>query len=131
MLNSVGAYYGAAGAIPYSGEKGLLEAIVPNIAAEVAPFGLRTAPNMLPEYEEVNQGIEDFCKNGDGNQPGDPCKAANIIVEAVKGQGRCEGMTLPPWLPLGPGGVQAIRTNSEAKLKVCHAWEAIASATDF
>ncbi|KAJ5639906.1 Short-chain dehydrogenase/reductase SDR [Penicillium longicatenatum] len=141
FMSSVGAYYGAAGASPYSGAKGLLEAIVPNIAAEVAPFGLRTclltpglfrtkvwivenilyrAPNMLPEYEEVNQGIEDFCKNGDGNQPGDPRKAADIIVEAVKGQGRCEGMTLPPWLPLGPDGVQAIRTNPEAKLKVCH-----------
>jgi NAD(P)-dependent dehydrogenase (short-subunit alcohol dehydrogenase family) len=125
FMSSVGAYYGAAGASPYSGGKGLLEAIVPNIAAGVAPFGLRTclltpglfrtnvwtggnllyrAPNMLPEYEEVNQGIKDFCRNGDGNQPGALRKAADIIVEAVKGQGRCEGMGLPPWLPLGPDG---------------------------
>ncbi|KAJ5548591.1 hypothetical protein N7513_005825 [Penicillium frequentans] len=152
FMSSVGAYYGAPGASTYSGAKGLLESLVPNIAAEIAPFGLRTcmltpglfrtnvwtpgnilyrAPNIIPEYEEVNRGIKDLCKNGDGNQPGDPRKAADIIIEAVKGEGRCEGMTLPPWLPLGADGVQAIRDNSEAKSKVCNAWEVIASATDF
>ncbi|KAJ5798261.1 uncharacterized protein N7503_007557 [Penicillium pulvis] len=99
------------GASTYSGAKGLLESLVPNIAAESTPFGL--APD------------------GDGNQPGDPRKAADIIIKAVKGEGRCEGMTLPPCLPLGADGVQAIRGNSEAKSKVCNAWEVIASATDF
>ncbi|KAJ5930803.1 hypothetical protein N7466_006296 [Penicillium verhagenii] len=152
FMSSVGAYYGTPGASSYSGSKGLLEAIVPNIAAEGAPFGIRTcmlipgffrtkvwtpgnifyrAPNPLPEYAEINKGLHTFCIDGDGKQPGDPRKAADVILDAVKGQGLCAGRELPPFLPLGPDGVQIIRENLEGRLKVVKEWEEVASATNF
>ncbi|KAJ5999255.1 hypothetical protein N7451_007065 [Penicillium sp. IBT 35674x] len=91
FMSSVGAYYGAPGASTYSG-------------AEALPPRLRLLVFEPSAKQEVSRGIKDLCKNGDGDQPGDPRKAADIIIEAVKGEGRCEGMALPPWLPLGADG---------------------------
>ncbi|KAJ5700318.1 hypothetical protein N7536_003331 [Penicillium majusculum] len=152
FMSSVGAYYGAPGASAYSGSKGLLEGIVPNLSLEIEPFGLRTcmvtpgyfrtsvmtpgniqyrAPNPLPEYAETNLLIKAGCDAADGNQPGDPLKAGALIVEAVRGEGRCTGKELPFRLPLGPDAITAIRENSQAKLRICDEWEDFASATNF
>lgn len=147
FMSSVGAYYGAPGAASYSGSKGPLEGLIPNLALEVAPLGLRTclltpgyfrtkvmtpgnilyrAPHPLPEYAEMNKRIQAGCNAADGNQPGDPKKAAALIVEAVRGEGRCEGKTLP----LGPDGFRAVRNNCQEKLKICDEWEEIMSQTN-
>lgn len=152
FMSSVGAYYGAPGASAYSASKSLLEGLVLNLSLEIAPFGLRTcmvtpgffrtsvmtpgniqyrAPNPLPEYEEMNQLIKAGCNSADGSQPGDPTKAANLVVDAVKSQGQCAGKELPARLPVGPDAVKAIRDNSQEKLKICDEWEDLASATDF
>lgn len=152
FMSSVGAYYGAPGGSAYSGSKGLLEGLVPNLSLEIEPFGLRTcmvtpgyfrtsvmtpgniqyrAPNPLPEYAETNLLIKAGCDAADGNQPGDPLKAGVLIVEAVRGEGRCTGKELPFRLPLGPDAITAIRENSQAKLKICDEWEDFASATNF
>ncbi|KAJ5200187.1 Short-chain dehydrogenase/reductase SDR [Penicillium cf. griseofulvum] len=152
FMSSVGPYYGAPGASAYSGSKGLLEGLVPSLGLEIEPFGIRTcmvtpgyfrtsvmtpgnilyrAPNPLPEYAETNLLIKAGCNAADGNQPGDPLKAATLIVDAVKGQGRCTGKELPFRLPLGPDAISAIRDNSQAKLRICDEWEDLASATNF
>lgn len=151
FLSSFGAYFGSPGASAYVGAKGLLESMVPTLALEVAPFGLRTcivtpgffktkvftpgnilwrAPNPLPEYAEMNKIVQHKINAVDGQQPGDPRKAGDVVVEAVKGVGRCTGKELPLWLPLGADAFQAIRANSEAKLKVCDEWADIGSATN-
>ncbi|OQE47255.1 hypothetical protein PENCOP_c001G08364 [Penicillium coprophilum] len=152
FMSSVGAYYGAPGASAYAGSKGLLEGLVPNLSLEIEPFGLRTcmitpgyfrtsamtpgnilyrAPNPLPEYVEMNSQIKAGCNAADGNQPGDPLKAATLIVDAVRGQGRCAGKELPSRLPLGADAIKAIRDDCQAKVKVCDEWEDFASATNF
>ncbi|CAI7608372.1 unnamed protein product [Penicillium viridicatum] len=152
FMSSVGAYYGAPGASAYAGSKGLLEGLVPNLSLEIEQFGLRTcmvtpgyfrtsvmtpgnimyrAPNPLPEYVETNLLVKAGCDAADGNQPGDPLKAGALIVEAVRGEGRCTGKELPFRLPLGPDAISAIRGNSQAKLRICDEWEDFASATNF
>lgn len=134
----------------YLSSKGILEALVPCLGLEVQPFGIRTclvqpgyfrtkvftpgnieyrAPNKLPEYEEVNRLVEDGCNAMDGKQEGDPRKGADIIVEAVRGEGRCVGKELPERLPLGADAVQAIRESSNLKLKLADEWEDIVSST--
>jgi NAD(P)-dependent dehydrogenase (short-subunit alcohol dehydrogenase family) len=151
FISSVGAYYGAPGASSYSAGKGLLEALVPNMALEIAPFGLRSclvtpgyfrtsvmtpgnilyrATHPLPEYAEMNKLIQAGCNAADGNQPGDPKKAAALIVEAVRGEGRCAGKELPLRLPIGSDGFKAVKENSQAKLKICEEWEEIMSQTN-
>jgi hypothetical protein len=91
---------------------------------------LYRAPNPLPEYAEMNRLLQAGCDAMDGNQLGDPKKAAKVIVEAVRGEGRCEGKTLPPRLPVGPDAIQAIKNNCTEKLKICEEWEEIVSSTN-
>lgn len=89
------------------------------------------APKRLPEYEEMNRLIEAGCYGADGNQPGDPRKAVDIVVDLVHGDGVAVGKSWPLRLPLGPDGLQAVRENSRNKLALCDEWESIVGATNF
>ncbi|KAJ5522780.1 hypothetical protein N7513_013353 [Penicillium frequentans] len=152
FLGSVGVYFGAPGASCYSGSKGLIEGLVPNLAIEVAPFGIRTsiltfgyfrtqmmspenvkhgAPNRLPEYEELNNLIKINLDTANGAQPGDPKKACDIVVEAVRGEGRCAGKELPLRLPVGPDTFEAMRASCNERLAICAEWDGITSDTNF
>ncbi|PWY84875.1 hydroxybutyrate dehydrogenase [Aspergillus heteromorphus CBS 117.55] len=139
FTSSVGVYYGAPGASCYTGGKGLIEVVVPNLALELAAFGIRTslltygyfrtevmtpgnlqhrAPRQLPEYPDLNRLVVAGCAAANGNQPGDPRKAATVVVEAVKGTGRCQGKQLPLRLPIGKDVLQAIRKACEERLTI-------------
>ena len=88
------------------------------------------AQNRLPEYSEMNKMVESFCYGADKNQPGDPRKATDIVVDLVHGDGVAAGKEWPERLPLGPDGVEAVRVNSKAKLGICDEWESIVSQTN-
>lgn len=148
---SLGVYHGAPGASPYIASKGLLDALVPNLALEIAAFGLRTsilvfgnfrtdimapgniqhrAQNAVPEYAELNRLVREGCAAVNGNQPGDPTKACKLIVEAVRGEGRCAGKQIPLRLPIGSDAFQCLRDNAAEKTRVCDEWEGITSETN-
>lgn len=155
--SSLGVYHGAPGASAYGAAKGLLEALVPNLAMEVAPFGIRTsiltfghfrtkvmAPgniqylsqkrlpgDLLPEYRELNGLVEAGCSANNGQQLGDPAKACVLVVDAVKGEGLCQGKELPLRLPIGPDAFEKIRADSKEKLELCDHWDGITSETNF
>ncbi|RAH48568.1 NAD(P)-binding protein [Aspergillus brunneoviolaceus CBS 621.78] len=149
--STVGVYYGAPGASSYTGGKGLLETVVPNLALELAPFGIRTslltygyfrtevmapgnihyrAPRQLPEYAEMNRLVAAGCAASNHNQSGDPAKAAAVVVEAVKGTGRWQGKQLPLRLPIGKDAISAIRKACEERLAICAELEGIVDQTD-
>ncbi|KAJ5934833.1 hypothetical protein N7466_004380 [Penicillium verhagenii] len=148
---SLGVYYGAPAASCYSGSKGLIEGLVPNMAIELAPFGIRTciltfgnfrtkimshdkmrqgAYHRLPVYEELNELVRLGLEAQDGTQPGDPKKACEIIVDAVRGEGLCAGKELPLRLPVGPDAFVAMRASCNERLAVCDEWEGITSNTN-
>ncbi|KAJ5708021.1 hypothetical protein N7488_007822 [Penicillium malachiteum] len=153
FVGSVGIYYGAPGANCYTGGKGLIEGLVPNMAVEVAPFGIRTsilvfghfrtslmspentqfsASDRQPvtEYEEINKLIKAGLGAQNGTQPGDPAKACELVVEAVRGEGRCAGKELPLRLPVGPDAFELIRSYSAAQAQLCADWDGITSETN-
>ncbi|KAJ5758549.1 hypothetical protein N7520_005705 [Penicillium odoratum] len=151
FVGSLGIYYGALGANCYIGSKGLKEGLVPNLAVEVASFGIRTsiltfgnfrtevmspenmkfgATNPQPEYEELNNLIKLGLSAQNKNQPGDPRKACELVIEAVRGEGRCAGNELPLRLPVGPDALACIRASCTEKLALCDEWDAISSQTD-
>ncbi|KAJ5645944.1 hypothetical protein N7490_002316 [Penicillium lividum] len=152
FVGSLGVYFGAPGANCYTGSKGLIEGLVPNLAVEVASFGIRTsiltfgyfrtevmspenmkfgATNPQPEYEELNNLIKLGLSAQNGNQPGDPRKACELVIEAVRGEGRCAGKELPLRLPVGPDALSCIRASCTERLELCDEWDAISSQTDF
>ncbi|KAJ5536591.1 hypothetical protein N7513_009777 [Penicillium frequentans] len=144
-------YTAIPGASSYAGSKGLLEGIVQKMASEIEPFGIRTSllifghfrtgifspenlkysmPNQLPDYMELEGLIGDICNGSHGTQAGDPERACELVVEAVRGEGRCAGMKLPLKLPIGPDAFQVIREDCLARLKVCDEWEGITTETN-
>ncbi|KAJ6130449.1 hypothetical protein N7512_003229 [Penicillium capsulatum] len=148
---TLGVYHGAPGASPYTASKALLDALVPNLAIEIASFGLRVsmlvyghfrtnvmapgriqhrASHALPEYAELNRLVREGCAAVNGNQPGDPKKACGLIVEAVRGEGRCAGKQLPLRLPIGSDAFQRLRENAAEKTRMCDEWEGITLETN-
>jgi NAD(P)-dependent dehydrogenase (short-subunit alcohol dehydrogenase family) len=152
FLSSLAVYMSMPGASCYSGSKALLEGIVSNLAIEIAPFGLRTclvtpgylrtslmgienlsignAPQPLPDYEQMNKHIQLGCAAADGTQQGDPKKAAEVVVDAVRGEGKCEGKELPARLLLGPDAIEGVRAHCASTLKTCDEWAEIAGSTN-
>jgi len=150
-MSSIGAYLGLPCATAYSSSKALLENIVANMAVEIEQFGLRTCllipgyfrtsvmtpgnihydrvPNPLPVYTEMKKASREFTDGADGNQPGDPRKAVDLVIEAIRGEGRCVNKQLPFWLPLGEDGVQTVEDHCQKKLKICEEWKELACAT--
>ncbi|PWY70646.1 short-chain oxidoreductase [Aspergillus eucalypticola CBS 122712] len=143
--SSVGTYHATPCAGTYVGPKGMIEGMVPVLATEVAPFNIRVSiltyghfrtqvmapgviqyrnPNRLSEYEDESASWS-------GNQPGDPRKGAELVVEAVKGEGRCKGMELPLRLPLGSDTFGIVRNTCQDLMRVWDQWYGVTSRTDF
>ncbi|EHA20232.1 hypothetical protein ASPNIDRAFT_136287 [Aspergillus niger ATCC 1015] len=129
---SVGTYYGVPCGGPYVGPKGLIEGMVPAFAMEVAPFNIRVSILTYGHFrtQVMAAGVYDGCLDWNGNQPGDPRKGAELVVEAVKGEGGCKGMELPLRLPLGSDTFGIVRNSCEELLKVWDEWDGITSKTD-
>ena len=87
-------------------------------------------PTAIDEYADIQAAVREGFKQADHTQPGDPNKAADRLVDGVKGQGGAEGRPMPARLVIGSDAIQAIRNNCKKLLKVCDEWEEFASDTN-
>lgn len=138
--------FGAAtvpGLAAYSASKYALEGFSGALAAEVAPFGIdvlvvepgafrtgilaaafhRSAE--LPEYAETTGPTRGMMAELDGNQQGDPAKAAAAIVDALNTE------PVPLRLALGADAVDTIRDNLTGMLAELDGWEKVSRRTAF
>jgi NAD(P)-dependent dehydrogenase (short-subunit alcohol dehydrogenase family) len=143
-LSSVGGVVSFPGAGIYCSTKFALEALSEAMAKEVAPLGIkvtivepgafRTDFNgrslvmeepKITDYEEVIGGFRTWLKDMDGKQPGDPQKAAEVIIQVVNSPN-------PPLrLVLGKYAYTKFRKKIESLTAELDAWETIAANTDF
>lgn len=151
FVGSVSVHYIMPGATSYIGSKSLLEGLVPSLAAELAPFNLRTSlltfghfstdlvspghvqfrvPNPIPEYADLNKQLAEASAAGSKDWPGHPGKACELVVEAVRGEGRCEGKELPVRLPIGADTFDIMKGDLNARLKICDEWQEVMSQTN-
>jgi len=127
----------------YGAAKAAVESLSESLRAEVAPLGIkvtlvqpgpfrtafiargleRTTP--MPGYAGTAGKFAAFLNNVEGKQPGDPERAAALIVKMVQ-----EGQA-PLRLPLGKYAVKKIRDTAAARLRELEAWEQAAVGTDF
>ena len=143
QISSMGGQVTAPGYSAYCAAKFALEALSEAVSAEVAPFGirllivepgsfrtgllgrsLRAAPPMDAYSATVGQ-TRDYIESEDGNQAGDPAKAAAAILTAL------DAPNPPLRLALGADAVDGIRAKHEALRAELAAREELGRGTAF
>ncbi|SEC94530.1 Short-chain dehydrogenase [Streptomyces sp. 2231.1] len=143
QMSSMGGQMSFAGFGAYSGTKFALEGISEALADEVAEFGIKVLivepggfRTSLMEagragasadsgvYAKVGE-TRGFVSGGDGTQPGDPAKAAALILAALGAE------HTPLRLPLGDDGVSAVLAHLDQVREDVTAWEKRTRATGF
>jgi NAD(P)-dependent dehydrogenase (short-subunit alcohol dehydrogenase family) len=143
-VTSMGGIITMPGLSLYHGSKFALEGISESLAKEVKGLGIavtavepgafRTdwagrsmvrAERTIADYDTVFDPIRERRRNINGNQPGDPAKAAQAMLKLVASDNP------PMHLPLGNDAVQMIRDKLVSIESEIAAWEAISRGTDF
>jgi len=143
QLSSVGGRIGALGRAPYSAAKWGVEGFSEVLAREMAlvgvkvtviePGGFRTdfagsstsLQEGRPEYDAVVGTAARMQREYNGRQPGDPARAAQVIVKIA-------AMDQPPFrLPLGSDAVKAIEQADRKRLDELQRWRELSLSTDF
>jgi len=143
QLSSVGGRLGAQGRTAYSAAKFGVEGFSEALAKELAPLGVRVTivePGGFrtdfagrstelregrPEYAATVGATARFQREYDGAQPGDPARAAAVIMQLA-------AMDAPPLrLLLGSDAVRAVEAADLARLEADRAWRHLSVSTDF
>ncbi|MFK0387032.1 oxidoreductase [Agrobacterium sp. NPDC090273] len=142
-VSSVGGRLGSTGRASYSAAKWGVEGFSEVLAQEMAlvgvkvtiiePGGFRTdfagssteLREGRPEYDAVVGAAARFQRDYNGRQPGDPAKAAQVILKIAQ-------MENPPSrLALGSDALAAIRNANTSRRAELEKWASLSSSTDF
>ncbi|MFE2989292.1 oxidoreductase [Streptomyces sp. NPDC059262] len=142
QMSSMGGQMSFAGFSAYSGTKFALEGFSEALAAEVGPLGIKVLVvepgafrTSLFGSTSVSAELDDYAATvgptrrmvggGDGDQPGDPAKAAAAIITAL------DADVTPLRLPLGDDAVEAVVGHLDGVRAEIGAWEKVARDTAF
>lgn len=143
-FSSVGGFVSFPGSGIYCSTKFALEGISEALAQEVAPLGIKViivepgafrtdfsgrslvvSDTQIADYEPVIGQYRQWVQDIDGQQPGDPKKAASAIIQAVNSEN-------PPLrLALGADAVNAIDAKLKSVKAELDAWRQVAVDTAF
>lgn len=143
QMSSLAGVRSALGGSAYSASKFALEGMSEGLAAEVAPLGIRVTmiepgpfrtdfagrsparAEPMAAYSEVLDESRAKFAELHGTQPGDPERAAQVVVQVAD-------LADPPLrLPLGPSAFDSIRSTLQARLAELDEVEALGRDTDF
>lgn len=144
QMSSQGGRMSFPGVSTYSASKFALEGWSEALAGEVAPFGIRVmlvepsrfrtafnAADVLDfadtsqTYREILADVRADMAGADGNQEGDPVKAAQIIVSLA------HSAEVPLRLPLGAEAVERLTASYQRGLDGVDRWAELARSADF
>lgn len=144
QFSSVGGRVGGTpGMGAYQTAKFAVEGFSEVLAAEVRPFGVRVVivepgafrtewqgSSMImypvgPDYAATVGRVHDYRRATQGDQPGDPARAARLLVDLT------DRDELPLRLPLGAVAVDSIIANEQRRIDETTAWAALSRSADF
>src|SRR5271163_3862918 len=142
-FSSVGGRVGSTGRAPYSAVKFGVEGFSEVMVTELAPLGVKvtifepggfrtdfagssqTIHKIGPEYDATVGQAARFQRDYNGKQPGDPARAAQVILKVVR-------MDDPPIrLLLGSDAVRIVESADARKAEADRKWSALSASTDF
>jgi len=143
QLSSIGGRIGAIGRAPYSAAKWGVEGFSEVLAKEVGPLGIKvtiiepggfrtdfagsstTIREGRPEYDSTVGATARFQRDYNGKQPGDPKKAASVIIQIAE-------IENPPLrLPLGSDASKNIEQADLNRIDLTRKWRELSISTDF
>ncbi|HXM25934.1 MAG TPA: oxidoreductase [Chthoniobacterales bacterium] len=143
QLSSVGGRVGALGRAPYSAAKWGVEGFSEVLAKEVGPLGIKvtiiepggfrtdfagsstTIREGRPEYDSTIGAVARFQRDYNGVQPGDPVRAAAVIIHVAS-------LDEPPLrLLLGSDAVHIVEQADLARIEADKKWRDLSVSTDF
>jgi NAD(P)-dependent dehydrogenase (short-subunit alcohol dehydrogenase family) len=143
-LSSIGARISPAGSGYYAAAKSALEGLSASLLKEVAPLGIKVvvvepggfrtdfagrslqqADTPIADYADTAGRRRKENDTADGNQPGDPVKAANAIITTV------QAAEPPLLLLLGNDALAGFTAVAEAQQADVTAWQSLTTSTDF
>jgi NAD(P)-dependent dehydrogenase (short-subunit alcohol dehydrogenase family) len=142
QMSSVGGQVTAPGFGAYCATKFALEGLTQTLQEEVAPFGIHTLivepgafrtglfradaaylSDEMPEYADTVGPTRAYVRDGHGQQPGDPVKAAHAIATALDAE-------RPPLrLVLGADAIGNIRRRLASVAEELDSWDHVGAAT--
>jgi NAD(P)-dependent dehydrogenase (short-subunit alcohol dehydrogenase family) len=144
QISSLNGIEGLAGAGYYAASKFAIEGLSESLAQEVAHLGIKVTivepgplrtrfanPSSAPWAEPIHDYADsvgptrEALSKLDGNQPGDPVRAARVVVDVV------EGDQPPLRLPLGQMAVDNIRTRLQTQLDDLNTLAEVSASSDF
>jgi NAD(P)-dependent dehydrogenase (short-subunit alcohol dehydrogenase family) len=140
QLSSMGGQLSFAGFSAYSATKFALEGMSEALADEVGPLGIKvlivepgafrtalfgnlSSSEPIADYTATVGLTREMVRTGDGKQPGDPAKAATLILAALDDE------KTPLRLPLGDDAVDAVLGHLDGVHADITAWESRARDT--
>src|SRR6202166_2121841 len=143
QITSIAGRIGPIGRAPYAAAKWGVEGFSEALAKEVAPLGVKvtiiepggfrtdfagsstTLREGRPEYATTVGETVRFQRHYNGKQPGDPARAAAVVLELAS-------MNHPPLrILLGSDAFEAAEKNDLAKIDLGRRWKKLSQSTDF
>lgn len=143
QISSIAGRLTVPGMSAYSAAKFAVEGFSESLAQEIKPLGLhltlvepggfrtdfaetaKGSVTPMAEYAATVSGIRDYLRNQGGRQPGDPRKAAQVILQLASQEN-------PPLrLPLGSDALALLRQRYQESLDELNRHAAVTRSTDF
>jgi len=143
-MSAIAGFTNELGFSVYGGAKFALEGVSEAMHGEAGPLGIKVtivalgpfrtdfigrslnrAQNTIEDYNQTSGKFIQFLDKIEGSQPGDPDKAANVLIQVV------ESDNPPLRLVLDKYAYQKFRQKLESLKAELNDWEAIAANTDF
>ena len=104
-----------------------VEGFAESLHAEVAPLGVRVTvveTGALRTDPAAPVGLADYRRSGGGSRPGDPARAARVLLDVV-------AMEHPPLrLPLGSDALRTARQSALARVQETELWADVSRSID-
>lgn len=143
-ISSIAARLAMPGSAYYSATKFALEGLSDALSREVEPLGIKVlivepgafrtdfagrslqgAATAIADYDESVGPRRKENDKTDGTQPGDPARAAHVLIEVIGGK------RLPVRLLLGRDAVQIVGAEITSQLREIEEWTSVSVRTDF